>query len=397
MSDIDVKAFVDKQVESVKGVLGEEKALVAVSGGVDSTVCAVLTHMAIGDNLICTFIDDNFMRLGEPDRVRAMLSAPPLSLPVKVLDERERFMEALAGLKDAEEKRKAFRETFYQTLSDAAWAENCRFLVQGTIKADIDETKGGIKTQHNILEQIGINPVERFGYEIIEPIASLYKYQVREVARYLGTPSDVSERQPFPGPGLSVRVVGEITADKLDQLKAATIVVEDAFKKERPAQYFAAIMSGETTEAPKILRREAAEVMEIEQPSIGSKYLSERATGIVEGKRSYGFVATLEVKDEAGKPFDLGYEALERMRLEVQSNFPEVSRVLYLISGREDDEGYLVAMRAVETQDFLTAEVSQIPWQTLEGAAKKILSTCPKVVKVYYDVTPKPPATVEFE
>ena len=397
MSDIDVKAFVDKQVDAVKGVLGEEKALVAVSGGVDSTVCAVLTHIAIGDNLICAFIDDNFMRLGEPDRVRAMLSSPPLSLPVKVLDERERFMEALAGLKDAEEKRKAFRETFYQTLSDVAWAENCRFLVQGTIKADIDETKGGIKTQHNILEQIGINPVERFGYKIIEPIASLYKYQVREVARYLGTPSDVSERQPFPGPGLSVRVVGEITADKLDQLKAATTVVEDAFKKERPAQYFAAIMSGETTEAPKILRREAAEAMEIEQPSIGSKYLSERATGIVEGKRSYGFVATLEVKDEAGKPLDLGYEALERMRLEVQSNFPEVSRVLYLISGREDDEGYLVVMRAVETQDFLTAEVSQIPWQTLEAAAKKILSTCPKVVKVYYDVTPKPPATVEFE
>ena len=397
MSDIDVKAFVDKQVQAVKEVLGEEKALIAVSGGVDSTVCAVLTHMAIGDNLICAFIDDNFMRLGEPDRVRAMLSDPPLSLPVKVLDERERFMEALAGLKDAEEKRKAFRETFYQTLSDVAWAENCRFLVQGTIKADIDETKGGIKTQHNILEQIGINPVERFGYKIIEPIASLYKYQVREVARYLGTPSDVSERQPFPGPGLSVRVVGEITADKLDQLKAATTIVEGAFKKKRPAQYFAAIMSGETTEAPKILRREAAEAMEIEQPSIGSKYLSEKATGILEGKRSYGFAATLEVKDEAGKPLDLGYKALERMRLQVQSNFPEVSRVLYFISGREDDEGYLVAMRAVETQDFLTAEVSKIPWQTLEAAAKKILSTCPKVVKVYYDVTPEPPATVEFE
>jgi GMP synthase (glutamine-hydrolysing) len=397
MSDIDVKAFVDKQVQVVKEVLVKEKALIAVSGGVDSTVCAVLTHMAIGDNLICVFIDDNFMRLGEPDRVSAMLSAPPLSLPVKVLDERERFMEALAGLKDAEEKRKAFREAFYQTLSDAAWAEKCRFLVQGTIKADIDETKGGIKTQHNILEQIGINPVERFGYKIIEPIASLYKYQVREVARYLGMSSDLSERQPFPGPGLSVRVVGEITADKLDQLKAATTVVEDAFKKERPAQYFAAIMSGKMTEAPKILRREAAEAMEIEQPSIGLKYLSENATGIMEGKRSYGFVAALEVKDEAGKPMDLEYEALERMRLKVQSNFPEVSRVLYLISGREDDEGYLVAMRAMETQDFLTAEVSQIPWQTLEGAAKKILSTCPKVVKVYYDITPKPPATVEFE
>jgi GMP synthase (glutamine-hydrolysing) len=397
MSDLDVKSFVEKQVEAIREVLGEEKALIAVSGGVDSTVCAVLTLMAIGDNLACAFIDDNFMRLGEPERVKDMLSFPPMNLPVKVLNERARFMEALAGLKDAEEKRKAFREAFYQTLNDAAQAEGCRYLVQGTIKADIDETKGGIKTQHNILEQIGINPVERFGYKIIEPIASLYKYQVREVARYLGAPAEVSERQPFPGPGLSVRVVGEITADKLDQLRGATSIVEEAFKLERPAQYFAAIMGGETAEAPKELWKEASEAMKLELPSIGAKYLSEKATGMIEGMRSYGSVAVLEVRDEVGKPVDVGYESLERTRMEVQTNFPEISRVLYLIAGREDDEGYFVSMRAVETQDFLTAEISQIPWQTLESAAKKILDTCQKVAKVYYDITPKPPATVEFE
>jgi GMP synthase (glutamine-hydrolysing) len=397
MSDLDVKSFVEKQVEAIREVLGEEKALIAVSGGVDSTVCAVLTLMAIGDNLACAFIDDNFMRLGEPESVKDMLSSPPMNLPVKVLNERTRFMEALAGLKDAEEKRKAFRETFYQTLSDAAQAEGCRYLVQGTIKADIDETKGGIKTQHNILEQIGINPVEKFGYKIIEPIASLYKYQVREVARYLGATAEASERQPFPGPGLSVRVVGEIIADKLDQLRVATSIVEEAFKLERPAQYFAAIMSGGTAEAPKGLRKEAAEALELELPRIGAKYLSEKVTGMIEGMRSYGSVAALEVRDEVGKPVDLGYESLERTRMEVQTSFPEISRVLYLIAGREDDEGYFVSMRAVETQDFLTAEVSQIPWQTLESAAKKILDTCPKVAKVYYDITPKPPATVEFE
>jgi GMP synthase (glutamine-hydrolysing) len=397
MSDIDVQAFVERQVEAIKAVLGEEKALIAVSGGVDSTVCAALTHMAIGDNLICAFIDDNFMRLGEPDRVKAMLSAPPLNLPVKILDERERFTEALAGLRDAEEKRKAFREAFYNTLSDSAKAEECRYLVQGTIKADVDETKGGIKTQHNILEQIGINPVERYGYKIIEPIASLYKYQVREVARFLGMATETSERQPFPGPGLSVRVVGEMTADKLDQLKAATTVVEDEFKKEQPAQYFAAIMSGGTNETPKTLGRVAAGALKIDQSRIVAEYLSEKATGMVEGKRSYGFVAALEIKDEAGKPLDLGYEALERMRLELQSKFPEVSRVLYTVGKRDDDEGYLVSMRAVETQDFLTAEISQIPWHTLKATAKKILITCPKAKKVCYDITPKPPATVEFE
>jgi GMP synthase (glutamine-hydrolysing) len=397
MSDLDVAAFVKGQVEAVKEALGGAKALIAVSGGVDSTVSAVITHMAIGDNLACAFIDDNFMRLGEPERVKAMLSGSPLNLPVRILDERKRFMDALAGLSDAEEKRKAFREAFYQTLSDAAKAEGCNYLVQGTIKADIDETKGGIKTQHNILEQIGIDTVERFGFRVIEPVASLYKYQVREVARQLGAPPELSERQPFPGPGLSVRVVGEITTEKLDQLKAATTVVEDAFKGEKPAQYFAAIMSGGSAEAPGGLREGIQAVLGRAEWKASVGYLSEKATGMLEGRRTYGSVAEVAVRDEAGKPVNLGYKALERVRGEIQSKNPEVSRVLYFVAGKGDDEGYNVAMRAVETRDFLTAKVSEIPWSTLESAAKGILDTCKKVAKVFYDVTPKPPATVEFE
>jgi GMP synthase (glutamine-hydrolysing) len=397
MSNLDVSTFVKGQVEAIMEVMSGNKALIAVSGGVDSTVSAVITHKAIGDNLVCVFIDDNFMRIGEPDRVKAMLSAPPLNLPVKVLDERERFMEALAGLSDAEEKRKAFRETFYQTLSDAARAEGCKFMVQGTIQADIDETKGGIKTQHNILKQIGIDPLKRYGFNVIEPIASLYKHQVREFAKYLGAPREVSERQPFPGPGLSVRAVGEMNVDKLDQLKAATAVVEGAFKRLKPSQYFAAIMGGRTTAAPENLRRKVIDALDLEQSQVSVAYLSERATGMVEGKRVYGSVATVEVVDEWGEPVELGYKLLDRMRVEVQSNFPEVSRVLYLVASRGDDEGYFVSMRAVETEDFLTAAVSEIPRSTLEAAAKKILNTCTKVMKVYYDVTPKPPATIEFE
>jgi GMP synthase (glutamine-hydrolysing) len=397
MSDFDVSAFVEKQVEAVREALGGQKALIACSGGVDSTVAAAITHLAIGDNLVCVFIDDNFMRLGEPDRVKAILSAPPLSLPLKIVEERGRFMEALKGLNDAEEKRKAFRETFYQTLSDAAWAEGCEFLVQGTIRADVEETKGGIKTQHNILEQLGINTVEKYGYKVIEPLASLYKYQVREVARFLGVSQELAERQPFPGPGLSVRVLGELNSDKLDQLKAATAVVEDALKREKPSQYFAAIMSGKVAEAPKILRREAANALQIDQPQVSAKYVSERATGIVEGKRSYGFVAAVEATDEMGKPVEFGYDKLEAMRIEIQSNFPEVVRVLYKVASREDDEGYLMAMRSVDTRDYLTARISTIPWKTLELASQKILSTCPKVNGVYYDITPKPPGTIEFE
>jgi len=183
----------------------------------------------------------------------------------------------------------------------------------------------------------------------------------------------------------------------LDQLKAATQIVEDAFKKESPAQYFTAIMSGGATEAPKILKREAENALDLEHSQFYATYLAEKATGMIEGKRSYGFVAAVEVLDEGERPIDIGYDSVERMRKVIQSNFPEVSRVLQLVAARKDDEGYYISMRAVETQDFLTADTSKIPWKTLELAAKKILSACPKVIKVYYDVTPKPPATVEYE
>ena len=397
MSELDVASFVKAQVKMIEEALGNEKALIAVSGGVDSTVSAILTHKALGDNLICAFIDDNFMRLGEPDRVKAMLSAPPLNLPVGILNERERFMKALKGLVDAEDKRKAFRETFYQTLSDAALAEECKYLVQGTIKADIEETQGGIKTQHNILEQIGINPVEKFGYKVIEPIKSLYKYQVREVARYLGAPEIASERQPFPGPGLSVRVVGEITDDKLDQVKVATSVVEESFLMLKPAQYFTAILSGGSYEVPKILKREAVEAINREGIQVYTRYLSEKATGIVEGNRAYGLVSTFKVLDYSDNVVQLDYEILDVMRSKIQESFPEITRVLYQIGGRPDGEGYIIAMRSVETQDFLTAEITEVPWDILISTANKILTACPKVDKVYYDITPKPPATVEYE
>ena len=127
----------EKRLKEIRRVLDGERMLIAVSGGVDSTVCAVLTHRAIGENLLCVLLDDAFMREGEPERVAEVLSKPPLSLPVKVLNVRERFLDALKGLRDAEDKRKAFRETFYEVLGETAESEKCRFLVQGTIYADI--------------------------------------------------------------------------------------------------------------------------------------------------------------------------------------------------------------------------------------------------------------------
>jgi GMP synthase (glutamine-hydrolysing) len=389
MPEFDAKPFLDKQIAATRASLMGEKALIAVSGGVDSTVSAAITHRAIGGNLSCVFIDDNFMRLGEPERVKQLLSSPPLSLPIKVLDERERFMAALKGLKDAEDKRKAFRDTFYKALSDAAKREKCRYLVQGTIRADIEETTAGVKTQHNILEQIGINPVEKYGYTVIEPLVALYKWQVREVARLIGMPEELSERQPFPGPGLSVRVVGEITPEKLDEEKRATVVAEEFLTPLKPSQFFAAIFSSDPAHKHDILASEVAEHLKLS--AVEANILHEKTTGVIGGKRTYGDVVLLGLG--GAQPT---YKKLQEARKKLQNEHPEVARVLVKV-GMRHGIGYRVALRAIKTQDFLTAEVADVHWKTLEETAEKILEKCPKVSSIYYDITPKPPATVEFE
>ena len=389
MPRFDAKTFLEKQIVATREALGREKALIAVSGGVDSTVSAAITHRAIGGNLSCIFIDDNFMRLGEPEMVKQLLSSPPLELPVNVLDARGRFMAALKGLRDAEEKRRTFRDTFYKVLGDAAKLEKCKYLVQGTIKADIEETTAGVKTQHNILEQIGINPVEKYGYRIVEPLVALYKWQVREVARIIGMPSELSERQPFPGPGLSVRVVGEVTPEKLDEEKMATVIAEEYLAPLKPSQFFAAIFGPAPTHDDKSIAVEVSENLSLS--SAEADILFEKATGVVGGKRTYGDVVLLDLG--GAKP---AHGKLQEMRKELQGDHPNITRVLVKVGTRQG-AGYRVSLRAIKTRDFLTAEVVDVPWKTLEQVAEKILEKCPKVSSVYYDVTPKPPATIEFE
>lgn len=396
MAVFDVSAFVAQQTEEIKKALEGEQALVAVSGGVDSTVSALLTHKAVGDNVKSVFIDDNFMRLGEPDNVKAALSAEPLNLNVEIINDRQKYLQALQGKSDAEEKRKIFRDLFYKTLKQAAEERECKYLVQGTIKADIEETSQGIKTQHNVLSQIGINPVEKYGFKVIEPLKSLYKSQVREVASYLGVPQELTGRQPFPGPGLSIRVLGELTAEKLDELKKANFIVERAFEPHNPSQYFAAIFSGESRKELKAFQRDAANLIELGQANIQAGVLSEKATGIRAKKRVYGTVITVSFTDFSDKPVEINYDKLRHVRAYMEDNYPEATRLLYLVKAREEP-GYTISMRAVKTRDFLEAESMRIPWPTLQDAASKILESCSNVSRVYYDVTPKPPATIEYE
>ncbi len=399
LEPFDAKKFVETQIEGIKRVIGKEKALVAVSGGVDSTTCAVLTHKAIGENLLCIIMDDAFMREGEPEHVAEVLAKEPFKVPIKIVNARERFLSAMKGLRDAEEKRKVFRETFYRVLSETANAEKCSILVQGTILADIVETVAGVKTQHNVLEQMGINPMERYGFKVVEPLATLYKSQVRLVARYLGLPAELSERPPFPGPGLSVRVVGEIRPDKLETVKKAQAIAERELAKYAPSQYFAVVIDNESLREPGLvhIQQTVARFLNVPSRNVHVKIFADKATGVKGGGRRYGKIAGIEVETMNGRLHHAPIQNLISLQASITNENPNIARILYAIRVSSETKPYVIGIRAVQTRDFLTANVSEIPWATLNKTAKEIIEKCASVSIVYYDVTPKPPATIEME
>jgi GMP synthase (glutamine-hydrolysing) len=400
LNDFYPEQFVEQQTEAIKNVVGNQRALIAVSGGVDSTTCALLTHRALGENLLCVILDTAFMRENEAEQVVKTLSLPPFNLPMQIVDASKRFLTEMKGLRDAEEKRKKFRQTFYNVLSETAKKESCKFLVQGTIQADIVETAGGVKTQHNVLAQIGLSPKELFGFQVIEPVVSLYKEDVRQVARYLKVPASFSERQPFPGPGLSVRVVGEIRKDKLQTLKKATSIAEQNFARHRPSQYFASII--DDSEKPKDhffvhVTEAATRFLSVPKQHLHVKVFEDKATGVEGGKRRYGEIVAITANTLEGKIHQVPVKDLVTLQTKIITESPVFTRVLYTINEAEQKKEYVISLRAIQTHDFLTAEVSPIPWETLSETAEAILKSCSNVSAVCFDVTPKPPATVEME
>jgi len=394
------KGFVETQIKELRKTIGNERALVAVSGGVDSATCAVLTHKALGENLVCVILDDAFMRVGEPEHVAEVLSKPPFNVPMKIVDVRKRFLGAMKGLSDAEEKRKRFRETFYQVLSETAKKEGCEILVQGTIRADIEETVAGVKTQHNVLEQMGINPMKRFGFKVVEPLVTLYKSQVRMGARFLELSTEFSERQPFPGPGLSVRVVGEIRPDKLETVKKATVIVEGELAEHKPSQYFAVIIDNEEAlqqSGITHMQDTVARVLNVPSRNVQVKIFRDRATGVKGGERRYGEIVGIKAQTMNERIHYVTLQNLIALQARIITENPAVARVFYAVKDVTEKKPYVIGIRSVQTKDFLTARVSEIPWATLDRAAEKVIRECPNVSRVYYDVTPKPPATIEME
>lgn len=308
----DPEVFIKEKVEWLRRNIGDEKAFAATSGGVDSTVSALLAHRAVGRRVVVGFLDDGLMREGEPEAVVGRLKE--LGLNAKLYRVEEPFFRAFKGLTDPEEKRKAFRDTFYKTLSGVAREEGAAYLVQGTIAADVVETQAGVKTQHNVLDQIGIESFRVYGFKILEPLVELYKPEVRAVGEKLGLPKDMYGRRPFPGPALSLRVIGEVTPERVSTVRRATRIVEE-----------------ETADLPCF---QAFAIL-----------LNDRATGVV---------------------------------------------------GRERRFGEIIVVRAVDSEDAMTASPTRLDWGRLERLRDRILAELPSVVKVLYDITPKPPSTIEY-
>ena len=235
---LNAKKFIRDQVKAIAKAVGDGSAVTALSGGVDSSAVTLLGHKALGKKLTACFIDNGLMRQDEPAAVAKRFEK--LGIHVEVLDARDAFFKALKGIRDPEKKREAITQTFYKKVFGSLFKESgARFLLQGTILTDVEETVAGVKRQHNVLQQLGIDPQEAFGYAVVEPLLQLRKDGVRKVAKALGLPKSVYQRMPFPGPALAARVVGAVTPENIELVRKATAIVEQELESVKKFQCMA--------------------------------------------------------------------------------------------------------------------------------------------------------------
>lgn len=390
--------FVSEETARLRELVQDKKVIAAVSGGVDSTVATLVAREALGQNLLPVMIDTGMLRLDEPERVKERLAKSPTLLKLRLVHASGRFLAAVKGEEAAEAKRMKFRETFYDVLKEEAQKESCEYVLQGTIAPDWIETQGGIKTQHNILEQVGIDPASKYGFKIIEPLADLYKDQVRALGRHLDIPNEFSQRQPFPGPGLLVRSIGTVTKDKIAVLKEATKTVETSLAPFNYEQYFAAVIENRFVDDPsmKMVREAAVEGLGIPSSEVHVDVFEDRVTGVKGDQRSYGRLAGVRLSEESRETYGWLPDRLRQLQTSIVEKFADITRVALLVKDRRGSGPLSVLVRAVSTRDFMTAAVSPVPWKILKDASQQILKE-EKVSRVYYDITPKPPGTIEFE
>ncbi|MBU0591983.1 glutamine-hydrolyzing GMP synthase [Candidatus Micrarchaeota archaeon] len=315
----DPKKFIETSVKEIQNKIGNERAIIAVSGGVDSFVAATIASKAVPGQLHSVYVDNGLMRKNETQKVTEV--AKRLGVTLNVIDGRKRFLDALKGIIEPEQKRKIIGEMFVRVFEEEAKKHNVKFLIQGTIAPDWIESGGmgrdTIKSHHNV----GGLP-EKMHLKLCEPLRELYKHEVRMLGKELGLPEEIHQRQPFPGPGLAVRIVGEITEEKVKMVQEACEIVETEIdnackqgKMERPWQYFAALLPSKTV-------------------------------GVRGDERAYQ---------------------------------------------------YTMIIRAVRSLDGMTANFSHIPFEILEKISTRITNEIHTVGRVTYDITNKPPGTIEME
>jgi len=307
LQDLDVEAFIAEQVEEIGSQVGDGLAVNALSGGVDSSVVTLLGHRALGERLKTYFIENGLMREGEPKRVVEIFAG--LGVGVEIVDAREAFFAALKGLTDPEEKRdKGITRTFYQDVFGKLVRDcGAKCLLQGTNYTDVEETVAGVKRQHNILEQLGIDTEQAYGYKVLEPILRLRKPAVRAVGKALGLPEEIYARPPFPGPALATRVIGEATPQRVELVRKATRIVEEELAGSGAFQYLAILHE-------------------------------DKVTGIRDGRRDFGHqieVRCWESQDAVtGSPTPLPFQTLQRLAGRITTEVPGVVSVTYNITAK---------------------------------------------------------------
>ncbi|NIS62682.1 MAG: ExsB family transcriptional regulator [Proteobacteria bacterium] len=312
VEDLHPGKFVERKVREISTAVGSGLAMNALSGGVDSSTVTMLGYRALGGRLKTYFIENGLMRHDEPKKIVSLFEG--LGIPVELVDAQEQFFDALKGLTDPEEKREAITQTFYDLVfGQLVRKSGAKHLLQGTNYTDVEETLAGIKRQHNILEQLGIDTEERYGYTVIEPLIQLRKPAIREVAKALGLPEEIYRRPPFPGPALAARIIGEVTPQRVEVVRRATRIIEEELCDTGAFQYLGILHE-------------------------------DRVTGIREGKRDYGFQ---------------------------------------------------IEVRCWDSKDAITGSPTRLPHGVLDTLAEKITTQVPGVVSVTYNITPKPPSTIE--
>ncbi|MFA7272146.1 MAG: asparagine synthase-related protein [Candidatus Omnitrophota bacterium] len=243
---LDTKEFIREKTSEISAIVGQGVAINALSGGVDSAAVTMLGHRALGERLKTYFVDNGIMREGEPQQIASVFKK--LGVNVEIIDAQDEFLNALKGVEDPEAKREAVTQTFYKKVfGNLVKKSGAKYLLQGTILTDVDETVAGIKRQHNVFEQLGIDPQEAFGYKILEPLVQLRKDGVRKVAEDLGLPALIFNRMPFPGPALAARVIGEATRERICLVRKATVILEQELTAVKAFQYMAILHSDRVT------------------------------------------------------------------------------------------------------------------------------------------------------